>query len=507
MKWRTRSYSKRRSRSWAASNMRRNDGIALIFVLWVMVLLSGIALEMAFRGHLRVQETAATAQTTKAFFLARAGVEKSIADLANEAGTVEEQQLLRDDAESVNVNAALGEGTYTLYAGTDEDGAPVYGMEDESSKLNINVVEATVLDKLPEMESGLAEAIVAIRGQEPFRDLKDLLQIEGIDAITLYGEDQNENGLLDANENDGDQSWPPDNADGWLDGGLSRYLTTWSASLDLSAEGNARVDLTQDDAETITQEIKDVSQQQADSIVARRDSGGFSSVLDLLEVELVEMTQEQPQEGDQRRERQEQPTPQENEKPSQGNTDEKKDEKKDEQRTSSGKGNAKEGRKEEKPGQNAEGEEPKDSEKPKDQPKTVAKGTGQKAFDESTVRKIADLATISKEAVRKGLININTAPYEVLACLPGLDETLAEAIVRERDTRAGGFTTVIDLLDVNGMSVDKLKQCYEMMTARSDVFTVRSYGVIDGGAVCVGVGAVIDRSDDTIHILHWQEYE
>ncbi|MCC6487650.1 MAG: helix-hairpin-helix domain-containing protein, partial [Candidatus Hydrogenedentes bacterium] len=381
----------------------------------------------------------------------------------------------------------------------DEDGAPRYGMEDESSKLNINVVDATVLNKLPQMESGLAEAVVAMRGQEPFRDLKDLLQIEGIDAITLYGEDQNENGLLDANENDGDQSWPPDDANGWLDTGLSRYLTTWSAALDLSAEGNARVDLTQDDAETITQEIKDISQQQADSIVARRESGGFSSVLDLLEVELVEMTQEQPQEGERRREKQEEPAPQANEKPSQG--------KKDEQKASSGKGNSKEGGTEEKPGQNAEGEEPKDSEKPKQQPKTVAKGTGQKAFDESTVRKIADLMTISKEDVRKGLVNINTAPYEVLACLPGMDETLAEAIVRERDTRAGGFTTVIDLLDVNGMTVDKLKQCYEMMTARSDVFTVRSYGVIDGGAVCVAVGAVIDRSDETIHILHWQEYE
>ena len=486
--------------------MKRNDGIALIFVLWVMVLLSGIALEMAFRGHLRVQETAATAQTTKAFFLARAGVEKCIADLANESGTVEEQQLLRDDAESVDVNAPLGEGTYTLYTGMDEDGAPVYGMEDEASKLNINTVEATVLDKLPDMDNGLAEAIVAIRGQEPFRDLKDLLQIEGVDALTLYGEDQNENGLLDANEDDGEQSWPPDNADGWLDKGLARFLTTWSASRDLSAEGNERADLTQDDAESITQAIKEISQQQADSIVARRESGGFSSVLDLLEVELVEMTQEQPQEGEKRPEKQEQAPPQENEKPSQG----KKEEKKDEQKASSDKGDAKESGKEGKPAQNAEGKEsekPEESGKPKGENKAVAKGTGQKAFDESTVRKIADLATISKEDVRRGQVNINTAPYQVLACLPGMDESLAQAVVRERDSRAGGFETVIDLLDVNGMTIDKLKQCYEMLSARSDVFTVRSYGAIDGGAVCVGVGAVVDRSDDTIHILHWQDYE
>jgi DNA uptake protein ComE-like DNA-binding protein len=482
--------------------MKQRDGIALIFVLWVMVLLSALALEMAFRGRLRVQETVATAETTKAFFIARAGVEKCIADLANDAGTVEEQDILREDAEAIYVNAPLGEGTYTIYAGMDEDGIARYGMVDESSKLNINTVDVAVLEKLPELGGGLAAAIVAIRGQEPFRDLKDLLQIEGVDPVTLYGEDQNENGLLDANENDGDQSWPPDNADGWLDGGLSQYLTTYSVSRNISANGDARANLNEDDAESITQAIKEISQQQADSIVAQREKGQFASVLDLLEVELVEKTTEQPNEGDRQAGNQEAPSRRRDRTP----RPEPKAEETEKKPSSEG-DTAKQNGNEKTPEQE---NEPKESEKPEgssEGPKVVTKGTGQKAFDETTVRKIADLTTTSKDEVRPGQINVNTAPYQVLACLPGMDESLALAVVREREARAGGFATVVDLLDVNGMTTAILKQCFESLTARSEVFTVRSYGVLEGGAVHVGVSAVLDRSDDEIRIVRWQEHE
>jgi len=44
----------------------------------------------------------------------------------------------------------------------------------------------------------------------------------------LYGEDANLNGILDANENDGDSSPPYDNRDGRLDPGLMEYFTVYS---------------------------------------------------------------------------------------------------------------------------------------------------------------------------------------------------------------------------------------------------------------------------------------
>lgn len=48
----------------------------------------------------------------------------------------------------------------------------------------------------------------------PLESLDELLLVRGVSSEYLYGEDFNRNGLLDPNENDGDVTWPPDNADG-----------------------------------------------------------------------------------------------------------------------------------------------------------------------------------------------------------------------------------------------------------------------------------------------------
>src|SRR4030095_7853637 len=52
--------------------------------------------------------------------------------------------------------------------------------------------------------------------------------VNGVTAEILYGEDANLNGVLDANENDSDNSAPYDNRDGRLDSGLMEYFTVYS---------------------------------------------------------------------------------------------------------------------------------------------------------------------------------------------------------------------------------------------------------------------------------------
>ena len=104
-------------------------------------------------------------------------------------------------------------------------------------------------------------------------------------------------------------------------------------------------------------------------------------------------------------------------------------------------------------------------------------------------------------------MNINTASADVIACLPGMDESIALAIVTERQGRDGGFTTVMDLLSVNGISKDILKSLYNHVAVRSDVFKVRSFGVLRSGSTHVSVSAIIDRSGYTARILYWQEHE
>jgi len=52
-------------------------------------------------------------------------------------------------------------------------------------------------------------------------------------------------------------------------------------------------------------------------------------------------------------------------------------------------------------------------------------------------------------------VDINTASADVIATLPGIGERLAERIVMFRETN-GPFSSLDDLLDVNGMSAGKL---------------------------------------------------
>jgi hypothetical protein len=63
----------------------------------------------------------------------------------------------------------------------------------------------------------------------PLDTIEEVLQVKGWTAAMLYGEDTNRNGLLDANEDDGDASFPDyDNGDGILNYGIAAFVTVWS---------------------------------------------------------------------------------------------------------------------------------------------------------------------------------------------------------------------------------------------------------------------------------------
>ena len=321
--------------------------------------------------------------------------------------------------------------------------------------------------------------------------MNDLLLSEMVDLLKLYGEDQNDNGILDPNENDGDQSWPPDNADGLLDGGLAVYLTTWSAARNVTAEGGERVNLNSANAKQIAKSVTGVTDQEAESIVAHREKSKFASIADLLDVELVEKVAEQPKGKPDRQAKI--PRKPDGEAPEQLKTS------KESEDASDGGGEPSE--------QSDKSKKAQSGHTGKKKPQTTVKGTGQKAFDMKKFRQIADQVTTQDEDVIKGVVNINTAPAEVLACLPGFDEALARRIVGWRQGHATGFETAADLLDVEGVSMDIFKQVCPLVSARSDVFGVRSFGVLGAGDIYCCVSAVIDRTGDTVKIGSWRELE
>lgn len=81
----------------------------------------------------------------------------------------------------------------------------------------------------------------------PLDSVEELLLVRGFTAAVLYGEDVNRNGILDANEDDGQASEPYyDNGDGVLNYGLAPFLTIWSRELDTALDNQPRINLNAD---------------------------------------------------------------------------------------------------------------------------------------------------------------------------------------------------------------------------------------------------------------------
>jgi type II secretory pathway component PulK len=78
----------------------------------------------------------------------------------------------------------------------------------------------------------------------PLDTVEELLLIRNFNAIVLWGEDVNRNGLLDPNEDDGDATWPDyDNGDGILNLGIAPYVTVWSREPDTTIDNKPRANL------------------------------------------------------------------------------------------------------------------------------------------------------------------------------------------------------------------------------------------------------------------------
>lgn len=119
---------------------------------------------------------------------------------------------------------------------------------------------------------------------------------------------------------------------------------------------------------------------------------------------------------------------------------------------------------------------------------------GPRIINEDRLIEICDSLTADNTKEQPGLININTAGAQVLACLPGSSAELAQAVVSFRASN-GFFPNIASILKVPGMSRDIFKQMAKFLTARSETFRITSEGrVTSSGArqriqVIVHVGA------------------
>jgi type II secretory pathway component PulK len=97
-------------------------------------------------------------------------------------------------------------------------------------------------------------------------------------------------------------------------------------------------------------------------------------------------------------------------------------------------------------------------------------------------------------ALKPGRINLNTAPRELFDSLVSVPSETWDSILSERDARPQGFASIIDLLDIPGISRQSLAQVAALVTTRSNVYVVTSRGLDHATGLEVEIRATIDRS-------------
>lgn len=429
-------------------------GFATFLVLWAIIVGAIVLVAIQVTAGRQAADGRRQVAKVRAYWAARAGVESQIAALTFNS--------LQPDASSAltlpDDLAAAATGELILARFEIHHEVPTQrkdGAADAHAKININLATRDDLLLLQDMDESIADSILdwidadddarefgAESGQYlglrwpylprngPMRSIRELEMIVGVRPEYVRGEDWNLNGILDPNEDDGDLSWPPDNADGKLDAGWSGLLTAESAGgPGWAASGQARLDLTAA-SESDLQSRLNVDSAQANAIMQAAQNNTDLTLADFISTDLSQLA-------------------------------------------SGGAGaNLLTGGRGSVPSLSRE---------------------QLKALLEETWIGDPNLAD-DGAAVNQGKININTIDDDAFQYISGLTTSQADAIMLERQGRPGGFVSMADLLDVPSISNATLATLYEIFDVRSNVYIVTSKGIDTGTGMSVEIMATLDRS-------------
>lgn len=421
-------------------------GAALIIVLWIVTMLGTMTLLYSRETLLSIRIQSHHVASMQAEALAVAGIHRALAVLAFDEPTYDASLEDWYNNEDYFGEVTLGKGLrYQVLAvdpGEDEESVTRYGLVDECAKININTANKAQLLALPEMEEAIVDAIIDWRDDnqtpeplgaedeyygslaEPyitknanFDTIEELLLVRDITVTHIFGEDTNRNGILDGNENDGDENEPLDNRDGRLNRGWWPYITIYSSAPNTDAEGEARLNINTAEKDAIKERFGELlNDQNIDAILEARKEGQFNNVGQLLDVR--------------------------------------------------------------------------------------HKNNNKRAVSNDVFKQICDSVTTTDDEEIRGLLNLNTASLTVLKTLYPNRENIAENIVAHRAEEP--FDSIAGLLDVDGINQSRFQNVASLVTVRSNVFSVRSTGMVESPMAIRELYAVIDRGASPAEFRLWK---
>lgn len=462
----------------------------LVAVLWCVALLSVVVVGALYTTRLNLGAAKNFEDKVQAHYLALAGIEKAKALIFHEAAARKKAARnhsgeLFSGAEALR-DVSLGRGKFrVIRQGTrDEGGELVYGIRDEESRLNINTAAREELMKIEDMRPEVISSIIDWRdgdnsaqpgGAErdyyaalkpPYiprngeiQTIREMLLIQGVTPELLLGEDLNANGLLDPEENDGDENAPRDNHNGRLEAGWSGMFCLKSAIENRSASGEPRVHV-QTASEAELTSVKGITSEIAKAIIAYRGRQKLENITDLMEV--AALAPDRPQ------------------------------------------GNQPGGPQNRGPQQQQPEQQPQAQGQPNPPNAGPVQTVGPKLISQDLFEDICDYVTVDDATTQKGVVNINTASVAVLSCLNGLTEELARNIVNYRQS-AGYFASIAGLLRVDGITRDIFKEIAPRLTARSENFRIVSEGRVTSTGARERMEVVVKLSGKNMDTLYFRD--
>ena len=511
-------------------------GLSLVSTLWLLTILSILAAQLLYSIHIEQRTQRNFLDRSKFHYAARAGFEWTLA-------------VMRGDQTPFD---SLGETWAEPIQGQVEDGIQIGNflnyqvtIIDEASKVNINAADIGLVSNLlaqagaPPDDARTEDLANKIVEGRPYRTVRDLARVEGMTSELLYGTQQTraftQTGASMQSTSAGGTSeastagfrnlqTPSENASP----GLVDLTTIYSVDASTDPSGEVLVDVNTAEADKLT-EIRTqqnqvvFTQAEAESLIQQRDYDKFSALMDVQAVsdELFnnirdQLTTEDANEGE--GETEEETNDSEGVfVPGQRGTPQVPDE--------GGKVNI-----------NTADVETMQSLEGVDQgiaERIVSHREGQGLFQNIDAIKevkmltqqefigIVDKITLKDGDTRQGLININTAPPEILSLLPGMDPQKAQAIVERREqdvsdasqvqsftedeVKGNPFTNISQLSQVEGIDFATFREVVDWVTYRSHGYRIEASGVDIAGKVvstCVGI---IDRTGDQIIVQYWQQ--
>jgi len=503
-------------------------GLSLIAVMWIVAILTVMASEFMYSMQLEIRIARNWSDQVSVFYVVKGGIETAIA-------------TLRDDETEYD---SLDEDWTDGFSGELNDSTYETTITDESAKINVNTADEETLTKAAiayytissggekseaEMAAEAETLVASIIEKRPFRTVAELAKVDGMTSEMLYGEssETSDDEEVVANvEEDEKESVI-----------LLDLATVYSVDKNVAYDGSERVNINSADSSQIQQGINPegeeiITQQEAQAIVDYREEignnqsnqgggpgqgavpgqtggvgqggndqeSGFSSLALLLDVPAISQNT-----FDSIRER------------ISVEDEEVEGEDRGEQKININTADAGQL-------QNLDGIDNGIADsiiryREQNQFGSIDDIRQVKLISLDEMKSIIDKITISDEQVLSGMVNINTAPLEILAILPGLDEEKAQAIIDRRtvpegqasvitqqgDQEEGPFTSIGQLLDVEGLDENTFRSIVDHVTYRSHAYRIESEGRSSDRKIVQNLITVVDRSGNRVNTKYWKQ--